>query len=132
MKLATAQAKVRSARGCSYLTHGSDDYDHKSMNKARRAMDRALVDEDHDHEPPQSQMRWVVETFIPDGDKWWLDDYYVTLVTTSFDEANQACIESDEAGNLTSDERPAPKTRLSWRDINDHDVQAWLEYRGWE
>lgn len=50
MKIATAQSRVRSAKGSSFLTHGSDDHDHKAMKKARRALDAALIAEGQEEE----------------------------------------------------------------------------------
>lgn len=37
--------RIRNTRGSSFLTHGSDDYDHKGLTKARRALDKALIAE---------------------------------------------------------------------------------------
>lgn len=45
MKVAKAQNRIRATKGSSYLTHGADDYDHKGLNKARRALDKALINE---------------------------------------------------------------------------------------
>lgn len=51
MKVATAQNKIRASKGSSFLTHGSDDYDHKGLKKARRQLDRALIEEGVNEEP---------------------------------------------------------------------------------
>lgn len=48
MKINQAQSKIRQVRGSSFLTHGSDDYDHKGMKKARRALDQAMIEEGQD------------------------------------------------------------------------------------
>lgn len=45
MKIATAQSRIRSNKGSSFLTHGSDNYDHKGLKKARRELDQALIEE---------------------------------------------------------------------------------------
>ncbi len=88
-KLAKAHAAVRSVRGSSFLTKGSDNYDHKGMKKARRAVDRALVEEALEtEETAKVDMKWVVEAFRCDGDKWWLDSYEVVFVSDSYKLAN--------------------------------------------
>ncbi len=129
MKLATAQAKVRSVRGSSFLVKGSDDFDHKGMKKARRAIDRALVEEALDtSEPTKVDMKWVVEAYRCDGDKWWLDSYDVVFVSDSYKLANDRCVAEDEGENLTTNGDPAPKSRLTYRDItNDLEVQWFME-----
>lgn len=43
-----ATKRVRNTKGSSYLTHGSDNYDHKGLKKARRLLDRAVIDEQLD------------------------------------------------------------------------------------
>ena len=37
--------RVRNTKNSSYLTHGGDDHDHKGLNKARRMMDKAIINE---------------------------------------------------------------------------------------
>jgi len=71
MKVATAQGRIRSSKGSSFLTHGSDDYSHRSLNVARRDLDRALIEEELNEEPcafvtPKSgtQFRLVLWTQI--------------------------------------------------------------------
>jgi len=44
-QLSKAQSRVRNTRGVSFLTKGGDNYDHKGLNSARRAMDNALINE---------------------------------------------------------------------------------------
>ncbi len=39
----SATKALRQSRGSCYLTHGSDNYDHKALNNARRAEGRALI-----------------------------------------------------------------------------------------
>lgn len=39
----SATKALRKSRGSCYLTHGSDDYDHKALNNARRAEGRAII-----------------------------------------------------------------------------------------
>ena len=51
MKVATAQGRIRSSKGSSFLTHGGDNYDHRSLNVARRALDKALIEEELNEEP---------------------------------------------------------------------------------
>lgn len=116
MKLATAQAKIRSARRSSFLVKGGDDFDHRAMNKARRQLDRAIINEAIDDKPiaDDKPCKWVVEAFRSDGDKYWLDDYVVILVTDQFDVANNLCIVEDERPNETTLGRPAPKSRLNY------------------
>ena len=70
MKIATAQNRVRGVKGSSYLTHGGDDYDHKGLNKARRALDKAIINEaltDTKEAPSQAkegEFRMVITTGI--------------------------------------------------------------------
>lgn len=45
MTTRTALRRMANTKGCSFLTHGDDDHDHRGLNKARRALDKALVDE---------------------------------------------------------------------------------------
>lgn len=45
MTTRTALRRMANTRGCSFLTHGDDDHDHRGLNKARRALDKALVAE---------------------------------------------------------------------------------------
>lgn len=128
MKLATAQSKIRSARGSSFLVNGGDDYDHRSLNKARRQLDRAMIDESLEDQPlvESKPFKWVVEAFRQDGDKYWLDDYVVILVTDDFHEANNLCAVEDERPNETTLGRPAPKSRLLWTDdYYDGDEPRW-------
>lgn len=128
-----AQARVRSHKGCSFLTHGGDDFAHNGLNKARRAMDRAAINEQlvEDEVPEdEADVRWVVEAYLCDGDKWWLDSYEVVLITSDFDEADRFCQEWDAKDYETTDGRPAPKTRLEWRDVKGcWDCQYWLRYQ---
>lgn len=51
MKVATAQSRIRANRSSSFLTKGSDDYDHRGLNKARRALDKALIEEATEEAP---------------------------------------------------------------------------------
>lgn len=39
----TATRRIRNRRNCSFLTHGSDDYDHRSLNRARREESKAII-----------------------------------------------------------------------------------------
>ena len=130
MKVKTAQSKIRSTRGSSFLTHGSDNYDHKGLKKARRALDQAIIEEELVDDVPTAKvnMKWVVEAFRCDGDKWWLDGYEVVLVTDSYEDANNMCIEEDLMYNLTTNGDPAPKSHLKYIDVtNDVEAQFWLE-----
>lgn len=45
--IASATRRFRTTKGC-YLTHGADSYDKKGLNKARRAVDRAVIAEQQD------------------------------------------------------------------------------------
>ena len=51
MKARTAQGRIRSSKNASFLTHGSDDHDHKSYKKALRALGKALIEEELADEP---------------------------------------------------------------------------------
>lgn len=128
-KLANAQARFRSARGASFLTHGSDNYDHKGLKKARRAIDRALIEEALEEvNTAKVDMKWVVKAWRNDGDKWYLDGYDVVFVSDSYKLANDHCILEDSTTFLTTDDRPAPMSQLKYCDItNDVEVQWWLE-----
>lgn len=46
-----AFSRVRSHKSVSFLTRGGDDFAHKGMNKARRAMDTAVINEWLDEAP---------------------------------------------------------------------------------
>jgi hypothetical protein len=60
--------RISNRRGCSFLTHGSDDYDHRGLNKARRALGKALVaeyyevEEEREPEPVSTGLYRVVVT----------------------------------------------------------------------
>ena len=49
--IAQATRRVRQTRGNSFLTRGGDDMDHRAANKARRALDSALIAEQLEETP---------------------------------------------------------------------------------
>jgi len=64
MNLNKAQHRVRNTRGSSFLTRGSDNYDHKGLKKARRALDTALIAEQLEEAPvTEAPAKAVSETF---------------------------------------------------------------------
>ena len=130
MTIAKAQSKIRSVRGASFLTHGGDNYDHKGMKKARRALDRAIIEEAFDDKVVADvDMRWVVEAWRNDGDKWYLDSFDVVFISHDYETANNRCIAEDATTFETTDGRPAPMSRLTYRDVtNDFDCQCFLDY----
>jgi len=75
-----ATRRIRNTRGSSYLTHGADNYDHRGLNKARRNLGKALIEEyltEDAPEVPEVVCMWVVVAWCVDGDKDYLDGFEV-------------------------------------------------------
>lgn len=51
--VARAQRSVRKSRSSCWVANGRDNYDHKSLKKARRRLDRALIEEALEPEPQE-------------------------------------------------------------------------------
>lgn len=45
LKINTAANRLRFTKGCCFLTHGSDNYDHRALNKVLRSVGRAMAEE---------------------------------------------------------------------------------------
>lgn len=131
-----ATARIRSNRGSSFLTRGADNYDHKGLNAARRVMDRAVIaeqmadmadfDEDSFDRGGEPDYKWKVVAFFYDGDKSYLDAWYIVGL---FDTR-------EEAENCTAyHEQHAPANKQPyWEqvDINeDYDADFWLREQRW-
>jgi len=90
-----AARRISKTNGASFLTRGGDDYDHRGLNKARRAMGKALIAEvleDVDQqEEEEATWGWVVTAWLEDGDKPWLDSYDTVRICDTQSEAEEIC-----------------------------------------
>lgn len=129
-----ADARVRSTRGCSFLTHGGDQYDHRGLNRARRFMDRAVIEEQLQDMSPEvdkaiedntPDYRFKVVAWVEDGDKWWLDDWHVVGVFETMEEAQA------KVAPWTNEE----KGRESYWEMvdvkQDYEAREYLEHQEW-
>lgn len=83
MKLSTAQGKIRSTRGASCLTKGSDDFDHKGFKKANRSLSHALIEEQLNEKDlePSPDFRYVLyKLYMDDDDNKDFGDWLVVGV----------------------------------------------------
>ncbi len=116
--------RIRGNRGSSFLTHGADNYDHKGLNKARRQLGRALIEEALEPEPTiiKPNYKWVLHQYFYDDDKPHRSDWSIVgLFDTESEMTNYRL-------NLIEG------TQVHWdyKDINeDWESQDFLEYQAW-
>ncbi len=66
--------RIRNTRGSSYLTHGSDNYDHRGLNKAIRSFGKALIEESLSDDQAVADLerwKWVLTAEFTDDEKPW-------------------------------------------------------------
>jgi hypothetical protein len=122
--------QIRGSRGSSFLTHGSDDFDHRGLNRARRAMDTAAIleqlEEMDQEEAKAADYRWKVMVWLIDGDKPWLDSWVVVGLYQTQQEAEARV----EASRPYADEHRQPYCELVDVDT-DPDAHYFLELQEW-
>lgn len=119
MSITKATRRLRNTKGSSYLTKGSDDYDHRGFNKAQRQMSAALIEEalEEAEEVLEGRWMWVLQAYLIDGDKFWLDDWGVVGVYSTYED-------------LESRVATFPDTQFDWDFINiDGDSNLAYEAR---
>jgi len=87
MSVSTATRRVRNRVGSSYLTRGGDNHDHRGLNKARRALSSALIEEqlqDAAHEERENWLEYLEASDrmesdyeCPDFDDYSVDQEYL-------------------------------------------------------
>jgi hypothetical protein len=133
MKLSTAQGKIRSTRGASYLTKGSDDFDHKGFKKANRSLSHALIEEQLDEKylEPSPDFRYVLyKLYMDDDDNKDFGDW---LVVGVFKHEVEMYAYFNELGNINffiDGVFQSPKGfDFKYIDINeDDDALIWLDH----
>lgn len=82
--------RLKGVKGSCYLTHGSDDYDHRGLKKALRAISRDLINEalndtdEHKDTPNPTSYRLVITTQVYEnyGYRWKAkggNEYHIPL-----------------------------------------------------
>ncbi len=99
MSIAKATRRIRNTKGSSYLTKGSDDYDHRGFNKAQRQLSVALIEEALAEVEIEKEARWmwVLQAYLSDGDKFWLDGWDVIGVYNTIEELHERIDRMDDA-----------------------------------
>lgn len=119
MSIAKATRRIRNTRGSSYLTKGADDYDHHGFNKAQRQLSAALIEEALEETEVEKEARWmwVLQAYLIDGDKFWLDGWDVVGVYSTLEELQSRVNQFED-------------TQLDWDYINiDGDSNLAYEAR---
>jgi len=57
--VSTATRRIRNRVGSSYLTRGGDNHDHRGLNKARRALSIALIEEQLQDAAHEERENWL-------------------------------------------------------------------------
>jgi len=113
--------RISNTKGASFLTRGGDNYDHKGLNKAQRAMGRALIAEaleDTDQqEEEEATWRWVVTAWLIDGDKPWLDSWDTVRCCETRTEAEEARKMYEEHTECYLEYRQLEEWELDWFEI---------------
>lgn len=117
MSIAKATRRIRNTKGSSYLTKGSDNYDHRGMKKAQRQLSRALIEEAIAEVETQKEPRWkwVLAAYLCDGDKPWLDGFEVVGVFETYSELQGRIAEFDG-------------TKLDWNYVDIDCISSDLAY----